>query len=274
MAERTAPVVGTRLRSAREAKGVSLRDIEQTTKITTRALAAVERGELQKLPGGIYTRAVIRSYAAAVNLDPEEVLREFMAVCPGHIEPVPTLEVEAAARDEGAGAAWRGLSWKPPALRRAAVSLLLAGVTGYAALSWSLRPAALLPSSPVDALAAYGLSAAPVEPVVTHVVQLLSGDTTPAVVPALAAAPMTVELLPASPCWVSVEIDGGRRDSRLLGIGERVVIEAEREILLTIGDAGAVAVWINGRLASPIGADGRSATLRINAENLAQLLGS
>ncbi len=55
---------GARLRLAREARGVSLADIVATTKIARTALEALERNDIAQLPGGIFTRAFVRSYAA------------------------------------------------------------------------------------------------------------------------------------------------------------------------------------------------------------------
>ncbi len=49
--------VGSRLRAAREAKQLSLREIADTTKISITALEALEENDVARLPGGIYSRA-------------------------------------------------------------------------------------------------------------------------------------------------------------------------------------------------------------------------
>src|SRR5262245_49256577 len=74
--------VGSTLREARERKGISLRQIATATKISIGALEALERNDISRLPGGIFTRAFVRSYATAVGLDPEQTIREFMAQFP------------------------------------------------------------------------------------------------------------------------------------------------------------------------------------------------
>jgi len=71
--------LGARLKQARQTKGVSLRDIATTTKISVVALEALERNDYARLPGGIFDRAFVRAYALAVGLDPEEAVHEFMA---------------------------------------------------------------------------------------------------------------------------------------------------------------------------------------------------
>ena len=69
---------GGRLREARERRGISLRDIAATTKISVAALEALEQNDTSKLPGGIFSRAFVRSYASEIGLDPDETVREFL----------------------------------------------------------------------------------------------------------------------------------------------------------------------------------------------------
>ena len=70
--------VGTRLREARERGGIPLRQIADRTKISVASLEALERGDTARLPGGIFGRSFVRSYAAEVGLDPDATVREFL----------------------------------------------------------------------------------------------------------------------------------------------------------------------------------------------------
>lgn len=70
---------GRTLREARERKGVSLRQIADTTKISIGMLDALERNDVSRLPGGVFSRAFVRSYASEVGLDPDSTLRDFAA---------------------------------------------------------------------------------------------------------------------------------------------------------------------------------------------------
>ncbi len=69
---------GSRLRAAREARGMSLKDIAAATKISTLVLEALERSDVSRLPGGLFSRAFVRAYAKEVGLDPEQAVREFV----------------------------------------------------------------------------------------------------------------------------------------------------------------------------------------------------
>jgi cytoskeleton protein RodZ len=69
---------GDKLREARQRRGISLRQIADRTKISIAALESLERSDPSRLPGGIFTRSFVRSYASEVGLDPDVTLREFV----------------------------------------------------------------------------------------------------------------------------------------------------------------------------------------------------
>jgi cytoskeleton protein RodZ len=73
---------GCRMRHIREERGVSLRQIAQTTKLSVSALEALERNDISRLPGGIFSRAFVRSYAAEIGVDPEQTVRDFLSQFP------------------------------------------------------------------------------------------------------------------------------------------------------------------------------------------------
>src|SRR5689334_14115665 len=70
---------GSRLRQVRQRRGVSLPEISRATKISVSALEALERDDLARLPGGIFSLALVRGYAKAVGLDPESTVQDFVA---------------------------------------------------------------------------------------------------------------------------------------------------------------------------------------------------
>ena len=73
---------GMMMKRAREARGISLQQIAISTKISAAALEALERSDISRLPGGIFSRAIVRSYALQVGLDPEQTVRDFIARFP------------------------------------------------------------------------------------------------------------------------------------------------------------------------------------------------
>jgi cytoskeletal protein RodZ len=73
---------GARIRQAREQRVISLRQIAETTKISVSVLEALERNDISRLPGGIFSRGFVRSYAVEIGVDPEQTVRDFMAQFP------------------------------------------------------------------------------------------------------------------------------------------------------------------------------------------------
>lgn len=71
--------LGPRLKQARQARGVSLADIAESTKISVATLEAIERSDFAKMPGGIFSRSFVRVYALAVGVQPDEAVTEFIA---------------------------------------------------------------------------------------------------------------------------------------------------------------------------------------------------
>lgn len=67
-------VLGDRLKEARKAKGYTLDDLQDITKIQKRYLNGIENEDYSSMPGSFYVRAFIKQYAEAVGLDADEML--------------------------------------------------------------------------------------------------------------------------------------------------------------------------------------------------------
>lgn len=79
---------GARLRQRRERQQIALTTIAEQTKISLALLEALERDDVSHWPAGIFRRAFIRAYAHAIGLEPDVVVREFLAFHPDPIEVV------------------------------------------------------------------------------------------------------------------------------------------------------------------------------------------
>jgi len=73
---------GTCLRERRQEAGLSLQQISSVTKISVSTLEALENNDISGLPGGIFSRAVVRCYASEVGFDPEDTLHVFLEKFP------------------------------------------------------------------------------------------------------------------------------------------------------------------------------------------------
>lgn len=69
--------IGEKLQEARKAKGYTLDDLQQMTKIQKRYLIAIEEGNYGVMPGKFYARAFIKQYADTVGLNGDQLLEEY-----------------------------------------------------------------------------------------------------------------------------------------------------------------------------------------------------
>jgi cytoskeleton protein RodZ len=68
---------GADLKAARERLGLSLQDVALNLRIRMPHLEALEQGHISLLPGNAYALAFVRTYANALGLDAEEMVRRF-----------------------------------------------------------------------------------------------------------------------------------------------------------------------------------------------------
>jgi hypothetical protein len=74
------------LHGARVLRGVSLRDIACSTRLSPRIVAALDSGRFDALPAGIYARSYVRAFARAVGLDADAALTTLSDQLPQPVE--------------------------------------------------------------------------------------------------------------------------------------------------------------------------------------------
>jgi hypothetical protein len=122
--------VGPTLREARKHREVEIAVVEETTRIRSRFLRAIENEEWDVLPGGVYTRGFIRTYAAYLGLDGDRLAEDYRR------------DVEGSGIDGGARAEPAPAVTGPPGRRRsiphagwlAVAAVILVGALAIVAL--------------------------------------------------------------------------------------------------------------------------------------------
>lgn len=89
---------GGRLRHERERRQIALKSIAERTKIGLSLLEGLERDDVARWPSGIFRKSFVRSYAEAVGLEPEAIVREFVERYPDPLEIVSTASVHPAGK--------------------------------------------------------------------------------------------------------------------------------------------------------------------------------
>jgi len=289
-AERTAGDFGSKLREARERRGVTLRQIANTTKISFGQLESLEKNDISKLPGGIFSRAFVRSYALEVGLDPEATIQDFIAQFPhdsvtiGHPASERVEDNEALESDRrmagtflwllvvsipvAAAVLYFSMAERratPPPAAAASARAIPTPATARASTSEPSSPETSPPPFAGDPAAPP--NAAPDQPAPAAV--------SPAPAPAATAQAGEVLLVGLSvrrPCWVSASVDGQKVIERLLQVGEQRTLEVRRELVITAGDASAITLTFNGADARLLGKSGEVVTARFNLNNFKSYL--
>jgi cytoskeletal protein RodZ len=128
---------GEDLRKAREAKGVALEAIAAATKITTRYLRAVEQERFDQLPGGVFRRSIVRSYARTAGLDEEVWVKRYLAISEPEEAPISEEDKAWAAFAANVGRSRvRGEHGNSSRARWAGVVALLLLVMGMSWFVW------------------------------------------------------------------------------------------------------------------------------------------
>ncbi len=251
---------GGKLRQAREARGISLRQIAANTKISVGALEALERNDISKLPGGIFSRAFVRSYATEVGLDPEETVADFLERF--QAEPLPEPLIHASLSQHADDLTERRAAGL--AVQAILAILVFAGMFAFFALRGGDRSAAQ--TEPPSAPAAR-----------TEVATTPPPTTQPPAAPAVddvlrARGPMRLELHPTGPCWIKLRVDGEDIFARLMQNGDREAVTVKQIAVISIGDAGAFGYSVDGRPGRILGSSGEVKTARITRETLPEYL--
>jgi cytoskeleton protein RodZ len=276
-ADRTPGDFGSRLREARERRGITLRQIANSTKIAVGVLDALERNDISRLPGGIFGRAFVRSYAVEVGLDPEATIQDFMAAFPndsvtaGHPTSERNDDFELLESDRRRAGTYLSL---------VAISIPIAGAMLWVGAGRRVQealPAAVVTTTqapaPVQRAVEPDPPPAASAPAVVPTTALPAETPAPAVT---ASAPerdeLTVALSVKRPCWVTATIDGQKTLDRLLQAGEQQTIDVRREMVLTVGDASAISMTLNGAAARPLGKAGEVVTTHVTPNNFRDYL--
>lgn len=232
--------IGTHLREARERRGITLRQVADRTKLSTMVLRHIERNELARLPGGIFTKGFLRAYAAAVGEDPEAVVNEYLAQhAPAGGElpavPAPVLEEPRVGRGllpiVAIAAAFFGYSWFQESEERPAIS------------TFESAPA----------------------PLESRLIGGVLSDALPAA--ERGGGRLSLDIQPSGECWVSAVADGEPVAYRLLAAGERLTITARAELVLRVGAPDVFAYTLNGEPGRPLGDGRQPVTVTITDEN-------
>lgn len=274
---------GDRLRREREMRGITLDEIAESTKIARRHLESLEKEEFDSLPGGIFNRGFVRSYARYLGIDEDQAVADYSAAA---AEPQPAEAENKFPLD---------IPEPDPELnpRRSTLPLLLAllALVAVLAIFWARMrsrsgenqefasasmpnlnraPSPNAPAGSPDP-SPEGSAASGQAPAASQ--SSAPADTQPAASPLAVQTPerlFAIVVVAKEDSWVSVTADGKTVLSRVLNAGEQQTFRAGKRIVFTTGNAGGLDVTFNGRNVGAIGNESERRVLTFTPGGLVQ----
>ncbi|MEU9004894.1 RodZ domain-containing protein, partial [Streptomyces sp. NPDC048551] len=238
------PSIGTALKKARIAAGLTVDEVSSTTRVRIPIVHAIEEDDFTRCGGDVYARGHIRTLARAVHLDPAPLIDSFDAAHGGRPAPTPAAPMFEAERirPERQRPNWTA------AMVAAIVAVI--GFVGFTAFGGGddsgKRPVAEGSAAP---------QSAPKKPAGKPAVQPQQTPKAPKPEPsdsAIAAAPkdlVTVVLTAdTGESWISAKDHSGRLlFDGTLAHGESKTFTDKESVDLVLGDAGSVKLFVNGK---------------------------
>lgn len=245
--------LGRKLKEARESRGLSLKEVEEATKIRKKYLQALEEEDFKIIPGRTYARGFVKNYSNFLHLETNELLEEFdeLAVSSYKDKEITPVHSMSAGENKGRskfGGVDRESRLFKIGLAIVAVLVLFIGINMFNSDSPETAPPQ---NGQIDN---------------NHANEPGTGDNnasqeTPAPEPEpIEGVELKVEI-EKDECWISVTSDGNTVFSGIMVEGDSRVFEGDTEIVITLGNAGAAKLTYNGEELPPPGADGEVVTL-------------
>ncbi|MCL6588613.1 MAG: DUF4115 domain-containing protein [Firmicutes bacterium] len=246
--------IGEYLRQVREEKNLSLKDIQEATKISLRYLEAIDQGDFERIPGEVYRKGFLANYAAAVGLDGQEILRKYHQLKAEQEEKERQAQLEAAAEVK-----------KNPVIN----------------LTWSREVYLGIITVMIIALIAISLFAFPTynqlsgEDNVSISLQAAEEENTTAAASEFLPAPITVYATFKERVWIQIKKDGSYLPS-VEGMAfnpssTTQLWTAQKELILKIGNPAGVSLIFNNKELGKLGEPGVVTTYKFTPQGWVKL---
>lgn len=241
--------LGEKLKETRESMGLSLRDVEEATKIRTKYIRALENEAFEEIPGKTYAKGFIKNYAKFLNVDPTEMLEAFEK---HYSKSFQEPEFTPASDVSEATPSMRENRLFKYGLVLAVILILFISSTLWSNYKNDKNP---VPQNPNTNNAANTpeedkkseVAEEPTEPDETQPPEVVKG------------VKLEIQIIKEQ-CWLKVISDGKELFAGTLNQGDQRVFEGDSEVVITLGNAGAAKVIYNGEELPPLGAEGEVVT--------------
>ncbi len=247
--------LGQDLKRERELRGVSLKEISSSTKISLRFLEALEEDRLDILPGNFFIKAILRTYAKFIGLEEDYVLNKYYEA---------SLELEQSQESKQTKRKTRPVVTKN--IKKLIYSLALIIILllfffllyNLFFLKKQTSPPAEEPRASTLLLEEMTLPPSRTEPLVEFIREEEN---------------ITIEISFLEETWLQVWADGVLKVDGLKQPGEKFMVKANEEFLIHLGNAGGISYTLKNKQGRQLGPSGAVIkNLRITPENYQRFL--
>ncbi|MFB0566513.1 MAG: helix-turn-helix domain-containing protein [Candidatus Aminicenantaceae bacterium] len=223
--------IGQELKRERGLRGITLKEIAESTKINLRFLQALENDELDLIPGEFFIKGILRAYAKYIGLDEEYVLNKYYE---DTLLKKQELEKEKEKR-KGTPVIFQK---KANFINIVFLSVfLLLIILSFYFISRPQKKPEPLPETKIPAPIQNEKPPPPSvsEPAINEVKDL------------------NLEIFFLEETWIQAYADGELILDGIKNPGEEATIKASKELVLHLGNAGGISYILNGKKGKPLG---------------------
>ena len=216
--------IGQELKRERELRGISLKEIADTTKINLRFLRALEEDRFDMLPEQFFIRGIIRTYASYLGLDEQSVLNTFIES--KQTEETPDVSEKKISRF---------------------FALMVLGIIALIIIMYFVFRKEKSPP-PDNSRIQPAVQETQEKPITLPPIEQEE--------PEAEQQGLNIEIIVEQETWLEIYADNEMLDSGIKIPGDRLQIKALQEFLIHIGNAGGITYTINGQEGKKLGEPG------------------
>jgi cytoskeleton protein RodZ len=230
--------LGRRLREARESRGLTPAELEAATKVRQKTILALESGQFDDLPPTIYIRGLLRSLAAFLGLDANELINLYEQESPSAIQP-PSPEILAKPLVPP-----RYLD--PEVIVGIVLIVAVIGVLAWVFQNFIQPLANVTPTPAVTMTSEVALTPTDTPSPTASITPQTTGIPNVVLSPSSATGAILLTVAITDTSWVRVLADGDQVFQATMQPGQSQTWGAKQAIAIRTGNAGGVGVSING----------------------------
>ena len=258
----TPAVFGEQLRLTREGAGLRIEDIAAETKVSKAILNGLEQGNFKFMPERVFCRSFVAQYARTIGVEDGPLLESFDRAWEEYSAASGAYSnLEILTDDLGRSIRWR--FWIPIT---AGVAILL--VAAAVILRGSTSPGEGLVPDPRRSGVRTVTAALAASPVAKPTPQLQPARTKIVDDEDESMVRMTVEVNLGTECWIHFRDRDGMTGQQLLTNGQRLALELVGPVKLTVGNAGAVRLTVDGTTYRDLGLPGQVIHTEVTQQGL------